>query len=125
MKSRERALRSKRFEVEEKRRKVSDIERMIREFESMVSELDRQVQAEEDRTGVRDKGHFAYSMLAKAATLRREKLRASIADLHVKLETAVRERDAACADLDNTTLPEPRDQERLGRHERMRPAYVR
>ncbi|MGB3718290.1 MAG: flagellar export protein FliJ [Proteobacteria bacterium] len=100
MKSRETSLRLKRFLAEEKRRKVADIEHMIREFEHMAQELDRQIQAEEERTGIRDKSHFAYSTFAKAAAQRRDNLRASIANLHTKLEEAVRERDEACAELE-------------------------
>lgn len=102
MKSRETSFRVKRFAVEEKRRKVADLEHMIREFEHMAIELDRQVQSEEDRTGIKDRSHFAYSTLAKAAAQRRDNLRASIANLQIKLEVAVRERDDACADLDKT-----------------------
>jgi len=106
MKSRETSFRLKRFEAEEKRRKVADLEHMIREFEHMASELDRQVQSEEDRTGIKDRGHFAYSTLAKAAAQRRDNLRASVNNLQMKLEAAVRERDDACADLDRSSAPE-------------------
>ncbi|MCL4768403.1 MAG: flagellar export protein FliJ [Hyphomicrobiaceae bacterium] len=115
MKSRETSFRLKRFEAEEKRRKVADLEHMIREFEHMAIELDRQVQSEEDRTGVKDKSHFAYSTLAKAAAQRRDNLRASIANLQVKLEVAVRERDDACADLDRSAPDTQRDLDRLPR----------
>lgn len=99
MRSREAALRSKRFEASEKARKVQDLEQMIREFEQMASDLERQVQAEEDRTGVKDRAHFAYSTFAKAASLRRENLLASIGGLQAKLEAAVRERDEAAAEF--------------------------
>jgi hypothetical protein len=86
MKSRETSFRLKRFAAEEKRRKVADLEHMIREFEHMATELDRQVQSEEDRTGIKDKSHFAYSTLAKAAAQRRDNLRASIANLRARTE---------------------------------------
>lgn len=102
MKSREKNFSVKRFVAEQKRRKVADIEHMIREFEHMAIELDRQVQSEEDRTGIKDRSHFAYSTLAKAAAQRRDNLRASIANLQMKLEVAVRERDDAWADLDKS-----------------------
>ena len=61
MKARETALRLKRFELDEKARKVADLEQMIREFEAIASDLDRQISAEEDRTGIKDTKHFAYS----------------------------------------------------------------
>lgn len=99
MRSREAALRSKRFEAEEKARKVLGLEQMIREFEQMASDLDRQVRAEEERTGITDRSHFAYSTFAKAANLRRENLLASIAGLRAKLSDAVRERDEAQAEV--------------------------
>jgi flagellar protein FliJ len=99
MRSREAALRSKRFEIQEKARKVQGLEQMIHEFEQIAIDLARQVSAEEDRTGVRDRTHFAYSTYAKAANLRRDKLLASIEDLRVKLNDAVRERDEAEAGM--------------------------
>ncbi len=99
MKSRESAFRLKRFEAQEKVRKVQGLEQMIRDFEVMASDLERQVQAEEDRTGVKDMGHFAYSTFAKAASQRRDKLRASIEDLRIKLEDAIRERDETTTEV--------------------------
>ncbi|HKZ95878.1 MAG TPA: flagellar export protein FliJ [Hyphomicrobiaceae bacterium] len=99
MKSRETTLRLKRFEADEKARKVADLEHMIREFETVAADLDRQVQAEEDRTGVRDSTNFAYSTFAKSAALRRDNLRASVAELRMKLEAAQRARDEAAEQL--------------------------
>jgi hypothetical protein len=95
MKARESALRLKRFAADEKARKVADLEHMIREFDGMASDLDRQIKAEEDRTGVRDPAHFAYSTFAKSASQRRDNLRASADGLKPKLEAAQRERDEA------------------------------
>lgn len=116
MKSRDAAMRSKRFEAGEKARKVADLEHMIREFEQMAIDLDRQISAEEDRTGVRDASHFNYSTFAKAASQRRSNLRASIEGLVAKLEAAVRERDAAQADLDAAlTSDQHRDADRSRR----------
>ena len=60
-------MRLKRREVDDKTRKVEDLERIIREFDIMASDLERQIQLEEDRTGVRDRGHFSYSTIASAA----------------------------------------------------------
>ena len=93
MKSRETAVRLKRHEVEEKSRKVEDLQRIIREFDQMASDLERQIQIEEDRTGVRDRSHFSYSTFAKAAAQRRDNLRQSTEGLREKLAAAVRERD--------------------------------
>ena len=93
MKARESALRLKRFEADEKARKVADLEHMIREFETMAADLDRQIRAEEDRTGIKDPAHFAYSTFAKSASLRRDNLRTSTDGLREKLAAAVRDRD--------------------------------
>lgn len=99
MKPRESKLSSTRFNAQEMSRKVADIEAMIREFEDMVADLTRQIAAEEDRTGVRDASHFAYSTFAKAAAQRRENLAMSIDDLRTKLEIAVQDRDNAIEGL--------------------------
>jgi flagellar FliJ protein len=109
MKSRETVFKLKRFEADEKVRKVAGMEQMIRDFESMVSDLDRQIQAEEDRTGVRDPMHFAYSTFAKAASVRRGNLRQSIDNLRLQLEAAVRERDEVLAGLTRGEEVEPRE----------------
>ncbi len=109
MKSRETVFKLKRFEADEKVRKVAGMEQMIRDFESMVGDLDRQIQAGEDRTGVRDPMHFAYSTFAKAASVRRGNLRQSIDNLRLQLEGAVRERDEVLAGLTRNEDVEPRE----------------
>lgn len=99
MKSRDTAQRLRRFEADDKARKVADLEHMIREFESMAFDLERQIQAEEERTGIRDAAHFAYSTFAKSAAQRRDNLRSSASELLQKLELAQRELDEALEQL--------------------------
>lgn len=102
-------MRLKRFTADEMARKVADLEHMIREFDGMASDLDRQIKAEEERTGVRDPAHFAYSTFAKSASQRRDNLQASADGLRAKLEAALRERDEALeqvARADTTTSHE-------------------
>jgi flagellar protein FliJ len=99
MKSRDSALRLKRFEVAEKARKFSDMEMMARDFEIMIVDLERQITVEEERTGVRDSQHFAYSTFAKSVAARRENLVNSVADLRLKLDAARREHDEALDEL--------------------------
>ena len=118
MKSRDSALKLKRFEAEEKRRKVADIESMIHEFEQMAADLERQIATEEERTGVRNEAHFAYSTFARAAAQRRDNLRTSVADLREKLEQAVAVRDAAVAELEVTASTDERGGDRTRRVER-------
>jgi flagellar protein FliJ len=112
MKSRDTALRLKRFEASEKARKVGSLETMILDFEHMAVDLSRQIAAEEERTGVRDPAHFAYSTFAKAAALRRANLLASVADLRVKLDAARQEHDDAVTDLRKLEPIESRDNDR-------------
>ena len=69
MKPRDISIRTKRFDVTEKARKVASLETIIRDLEHMAADLLRQIQAEEERTGIRDASHFAYSTFAKAAAL--------------------------------------------------------
>jgi len=112
MKSRDTALRLRRFEASEKARKVAAIETMILDFEHMASDLARQITAEEERTGVRDSAHFAYSTFAKAASLRRANLLTSVADLRSKLEAARREHENAVVELKRLEPIETRDADR-------------
>jgi multidrug resistance efflux pump len=118
MKSRDSALKLKRFEADEKRRKVADIESMIHEFEQMAVDLDRQIATEEERTGVRNEAHFAYSTFARAAAQRRDNLRASVAGLREKLEQAVAVRDEAVAELEVAATAEERGGDRSRRVDR-------
>jgi flagellar export protein FliJ len=94
MKSREGLIRLKRFHVDEKRRQVAQIEAMIGEFERMAKDLDDQINAEQERSGIRDTNHFAYPTFAKAATQRRDNLRASAGELREQLAAA----QADCAE---------------------------
>ena len=91
MKARESALTLKRFEADEKARKVADLEHMVREFEDMAAALHGQVSAEENRSGIKDPAHFAYSTFAKSASLRRDNLRTSADGLRAKFEATQRE----------------------------------
>jgi flagellar export protein FliJ len=109
MKPRDSALKAKRFEATEKARKVASLESMIRDFELMASDLSRQIAAEEERTGVKDPAHFAYSTFAKAAAQRRGNLLASVADLKAKLEAARRDHEEAAAELSKLEPADDRD----------------
>ncbi len=108
MKSPETAIRALRFEADEKARRVEDLEQMIREFEQVATDLDRQIQAEEDRTGIRDSSHFAYSTFARSAAQRRENLLNSARGLRERLEVAVRERDEAVEQMSRVSVTEQR-----------------
>src|SRR5262245_30147553 len=109
MKPRDTALRLKRFEVSEKARTVVSTESMIGDFERMANDLARQIAAEEERTGIKDNAHFAYSTFAKAAALRRMNLLNSVADLRAKLDAAKREHEEMATELSKLEPASPRD----------------
>ena len=112
MKARETTIRLKRREMEEQTRKVADLERIIREFDQMATDLERQIQLEEDRTGIRDRCHFSYSTFAKAAAQRRANLLTSVADLKAKLDRAKRDHEAAVLELGKLEPSEIHDGDR-------------
>ena len=112
MKPRDTALRLKRFEAAEKARKVASIETMVLDLEQVAADLARQIAAEEERTGIKDPAHFAYSTFAKAAAQRRANLLTSVADLRAKLDHARRDHEEAVLDLGKLEPSEIPDGER-------------
>jgi hypothetical protein len=112
MKSRDSALRLKRFEATERARKVASIETMIGDFEHVAADLARQIAAEEERTGIKDPAHFAYSTFAKAASLRRANLLTSVADLRAKLEDARAQHAEVLTEISKLEPIETRDVDR-------------
>ena len=112
MKSRETLIRLKKFQVDEKRRKVAQIETMIAEFDRMANDLDREIQIEQDRTGIHDPTHYAYPTYAKAAIARRQNLRNSANELKVQLDDAKALLQEAFEELKKVELLDERDQAR-------------
>jgi len=112
MKSRETLIRLKRFQVDEKRRKVTQIESMIAEFERIATDLDREIKAEQDRSGIHDPAHFAYPTYAKAAMQRRENLKRSANDLKLQLDDAKATLAEAFEEMKKVELLDERDQMR-------------
>src|SRR5262245_17151088 len=109
MKSREGLIRLKRFQVDEKRRQVTQIETMIAEFERMAKDLDDQINAEQERSGIRDVSHFAYPTFAKAAIQRRDNLLASAKELREQLAAAQAECNEAIEELEKIEAIAERD----------------
>lgn len=113
MKSRSESLiRLKKFQVDEKRRQVTQIEMMIADFERMAGELDQQIEIEQQKTGISDVAHFAYSTFAKAAIARRDNLLQSAADMRDTLESAQDALAEAVEDLKKVELLDQREQTR-------------
>ncbi len=109
MKSRDTLVRLKRFQAEEKRRRVTQIDAMIAEFTRMASDLEREIATEEQRTGVSDPGHFAYSTYARAASTRRDNLQISAEELRGQLDEARARLDEASAELAHAQSMDVRD----------------
>jgi dsDNA-specific endonuclease/ATPase MutS2 len=61
---------------------------MIAEFNRMAGELDREIAVEEQKTGVKDMAHYAYSTYARAARARRDNLLHSSEELKGQLDEA-------------------------------------
>jgi flagellar export protein FliJ len=112
MKSRETLIRLKKFQVEERRRKVAQIESMIADFERMAGDLDREIAAEQERSGIHDPAHFAYPTYAKAAMNRRDNLRRSAQELKIQLDDAKAALGEAFEELKKVELLDERDQMR-------------
>ncbi len=109
MKSRDTLIRLKRFQLEEKRRRVRQIELMLAEFTRMTGDLDREIANEEKRAGIADPAHFAYPTYARAASVRRDNLKSSIAELLGQIDDAKAAQDEAEAELAKFETLEIRD----------------
>jgi flagellar FliJ protein len=112
MKSRETLIRLRKFQLDEKRRRVVQIETMVAEFERMAVELDREILAEQERSGIHDPAHFAYPTYAKAAIQRRENLKRSADELKSQLDDAKAALGEAFEELKKVELLDERDQMR-------------
>ena len=99
MRSKTTVLKLQRFQYEDHRRQVGEIEGMIAEFQRKQDELDKQVQIEEQRTGVSDPNHFNYSLTAKSIRNRRDNLNKSIADLQEQCVEARARLEESAAEL--------------------------
>ena len=109
MKSRDTLVRLKRFQVEDKRRRLTQIEMMIAEFNRMAAELDRDIGIEEQKSGVKDVTHYAYSTYARAARTRRDNLLHSADELQGQLEEARLLFEQATDELAKAQVLEGRD----------------
>jgi len=112
MKSSDTLIRLKRFQVDEKRRQVAQIEAMIAEFRRMAADLDREIQAEQARSGIHDATHFAYPTYARAASQRRDNLVRSADDMQSQLDDAKNGLSEAFEELKKVELLDERDQAR-------------
>ena len=78
----------------ELKRRISILKRLITDCDRIAADLDQEIQREEDRVRIHNPAHFAYSIYARATTLRRDNLRRSADELRAHLaiaEKALRE----------------------------------
>jgi flagellar FliJ protein len=74
--------------IENTRLRIAQMEATITDFERTTHELESWIQAEQNRTGIHDTTHFAYSTSAMAMTRRRDALKRSIGELKRQLSDA-------------------------------------
>jgi flagellar protein FliJ len=70
------------------RRQVTQIKAMITDFDCTIATLEKEIETEQNRTGIRDPAHFAYSILAKATIVRRDNLKRTVTGLKDDLTVA-------------------------------------
>ena len=75
------AIRLKEVRIDIARRQVAQIEAMITDLDDMAATLEHEIEAEQNRTGIRNLAHFGYSTLAKATIMRRDNLKRTITGL--------------------------------------------
>ena len=98
MKMNERVRRA-RFTAAAKARAVADLQAAIAIIERTISALSQDIAAEERRTRVVDRSRVTYSLAAKDAADRSQRLQKTIAALKTNLHSAVVERDDALAQV--------------------------
>ena len=87
-KSEQALIRLKDLQIDMARRQVAQIEAMITALDDIAATLDNEIEAEQNRTGIRDLAHVAYSILAKATIVRRDNLKRTVTDLKEELAVA-------------------------------------
>jgi flagellar protein FliJ len=76
------------LELNSTRMRAAQIEVMIADLDSSAKALEGAIKAEQDKTGIHDPAHFAYSTCAKAMTQRHDNLNHSIDKLKRQLADA-------------------------------------
>ena len=80
-KSEQTLIRLKEVRIDIARRQVAWIEAMITDLDDMAATLEHEIEAEQNRTGIRDLAHFGYSTLAKATIMRHDNLKRTVTGL--------------------------------------------
>lgn len=112
MKSRDTLIRVQRFHVDEVRRQLADIEAMVADLRQKEADLQAQIDSEQDRTGISDITHFAYSTFAKSAMDRRDNIRFTIEGLNPQIEEARDKLSEAVTELKRLEVLDEREDAR-------------
>ena len=87
-KSEQALIRLKEVRLDIAHRQVRQMEAMINDLDSVVATLESEIEAEENRVGIRDPRHIRYSTLAKATIARRDNLKRTVSSLKDELAVA-------------------------------------
>jgi hypothetical protein len=82
---REMLIRLKQSQSDIVRQQVEQMEALIADLDRTASALESHIQAEQERTGIHDPAHFAYSTYAKATIVRHDNLKQSINEVRRQL----------------------------------------
>jgi hypothetical protein len=93
------ASRLKHFAADQTARTVKDLQLMIGYFENTISKLEAQIQTEAVETRNNDRTNASYSLFAKSARTRCEKLRSTADGLRLHLEAAIQHRNRSAGQL--------------------------
>jgi flagellar FliJ protein len=78
-------IRLKQVQIDTVQRQVAGMEALITDLDRTANALESHIQAEQERTGIHDQIHFAYSTYAKATIVRRDNLKQSISGLKYQI----------------------------------------
>lgn len=71
-------IKQKNFQVAERSKIIGNLEMTVAEFERSLAILNKEIESAENRNGIHDPKHFAYSLLAKATSERRDNVARSL-----------------------------------------------
>jgi flagellar FliJ protein len=80
--------RQKEAQVADLKRRIPILKRLTADCDFIAADLDQEIHREEERVRIHDRAHFAYSIYARATTLRRDNLRRSADELRAHLAEA-------------------------------------
>ena len=120
MKRRDTLLRLKRFRVDDLKRRMATLDGMKADLERKLADLDDSVARERQRANDTDIGRLAFPSFLKSIEVRRENLRATLAELERERAQAQLELTAAFQDLKSLELAMEQQAKRAAEEEARR-----